>query len=760
MSHPYTPYDIQIQLMDAIYDTIENGYKIGIFESPTGTGKTLSIICSSMTWLREYKRNNTFQETSNGKTGTQEESDEGEEEEEPEWVKTAYRESIVNRSKSKLKEYEQYLDKLENDFTSNVRREEKLKEKSFKRFKVDKSSDSQEEFLPDDYYSDSELNTIEDQNEKLSKEINKLMKRAESANDVNFLNECPIKIFYTSRTHSQLNQFSDQLRLTKFKASFDELEERTKYLPLGSRKQLCINDKVRALRIDQSMNDACIDLQKTKEGCEFLPKNYMNSGLTKEFADLSLAQIRDIEDLNYLGTSMKVCPYYSVRRGIELTEIISLPYQMLFQDSTRDILNLDIKDSIIIIDEAHNILDVITSLYSVKISIDQLTKVTKSLKLYRSKFLKKLNSGNRINLSKLVKICELLTKFIESCEKSNSIKSGEEVQIEDIFKNSTGDLLNARNLDQYLHKSKIAYKIESYLEKTENETRSSSNPLLFVIVKFLKSIANPSKEGKYFWDKSNGTTTLNYMLLDPSAAFKEIIDQAKCVLLCGGTMEPMSDYVDYLFPLVPVDKVKKFSCGHVIPKNNLEVFPVSQMNGTELEFSFEKRQDVKLISALGSLIVEACKRIPYGVVVFFPSYKYLNQALEIWEKSGIMRSIRSIKSVFQEPSDSSKVEQVLSQYSQIINNEKKGAILFSVVGGKMSEGINFSDNLARAVLMVGLPYPNAYSGEMIAKRKFIENSVLTKGGTRQEAMDKSRNYYENIYYNKPIKSLMPLMISL
>ena len=34
-NHPYTPYDIQIQLMDAIYNTIENGYKIGLFESPT-----------------------------------------------------------------------------------------------------------------------------------------------------------------------------------------------------------------------------------------------------------------------------------------------------------------------------------------------------------------------------------------------------------------------------------------------------------------------------------------------------------------------------------------------------------------------------------------------------------------------------------------------------------------------------------------------------------------------------------------------------
>ena len=33
--HPYKPYEIQVQLMNAIYDCIAEG-KVGIFESPTG----------------------------------------------------------------------------------------------------------------------------------------------------------------------------------------------------------------------------------------------------------------------------------------------------------------------------------------------------------------------------------------------------------------------------------------------------------------------------------------------------------------------------------------------------------------------------------------------------------------------------------------------------------------------------------------------------------------------------------------------------
>lgn len=33
--HPYEPYQIQNEMMDAIYDCIEKG-QVGVFESPTG----------------------------------------------------------------------------------------------------------------------------------------------------------------------------------------------------------------------------------------------------------------------------------------------------------------------------------------------------------------------------------------------------------------------------------------------------------------------------------------------------------------------------------------------------------------------------------------------------------------------------------------------------------------------------------------------------------------------------------------------------
>lgn len=53
--HPYNPYLIQLDFMTELYRCIEGG-NVGIFESPTGTGKSLSLICAALTWLRDKER--------------------------------------------------------------------------------------------------------------------------------------------------------------------------------------------------------------------------------------------------------------------------------------------------------------------------------------------------------------------------------------------------------------------------------------------------------------------------------------------------------------------------------------------------------------------------------------------------------------------------------------------------------------------------------------------------------------------------------
>lgn len=54
INFPFEPYDLQKEYMEKVLECLQND-RNGVLESPTGTGKTLSLLCSSLAWLEMKK---------------------------------------------------------------------------------------------------------------------------------------------------------------------------------------------------------------------------------------------------------------------------------------------------------------------------------------------------------------------------------------------------------------------------------------------------------------------------------------------------------------------------------------------------------------------------------------------------------------------------------------------------------------------------------------------------------------------------------
>ena len=81
-------------------------------------------------------------------------------------------------------------------------------------------------------------------------------------------------------------------------------------------------------------------------------------------------------------------------------------------------------------------------------------------------------------------------------------------------------------------------------------------------------------------------------------------------------------------------------------------------------------------------------------------------------------------------------------YSKAASNSPKGALLLSVVGGKLSEGINFADNLCRCVVVVGLPFAERSDPMMQEKLKLVATGGGTINGTISSKA--SNEYYRSL----------------
>ena len=805
---PFQPYDIQINFMTNLYTALEQA-KVGIFESPTGTGKSLSLICGALTWLKDFERNQALElEKLKMEEKEQESKMKNVMKEEPglDWITAFVRKKEELEESSKKKEgveqrvqeqirIQQLRDNmkpslslkrkgraLDDEFNELFNKEKGLTEGLDTMLdQADDDPSTQEieadqEFLIEEY--DSENETLSDETREKEDAV-----------------QCT-KIFYCSRTHSQLTQFVREVQKSPF-------GEDTRLAALASRQNMCVNNEVRKLNSLSLINERCLELQKLKSektrtgekekkrrrvaggrGCPF----YKQEALGR-LRDRMLVEVLDIEQLVQLGRSFKACPYYASRHAIPAAEVVALPYNTLLHKSTREACGIKVKDNIVIIDEAHNLAETISNVHMVEVTGNQLTASYSQLSQYLQRYRARLKAKNLMYIRQILFIISNLIKYLGGkvdipARLQNLKPDGTKLlTINDFLFSTQLDNLNLFKILRYCECSLISRKLHGFVEKyqppavsdktqeTENKAPASAiNTFLKEITKtnqkdiepaktddikvtenvvepyttcslmniesLLSALTNTDKDGRIVVNKKEvlSLSSLKFVLLNPAVHFSEVVADARSLIVAGGTMQPISEFKQQLFQSVNSDRIMEFSCGHVIPPDNILPLALGEgSSGRQLDFTYHARNLPQVIEELGRVVHNICKIVPGGVICFFPSYDYEKKVYDHWESSGVVKKISMKKMIFREPKKSSVSDHVLTQYSQCIKRQKEkhdtqltGGLLMSVVGGKMSEGINFSDDLGRCVVMVGLPYPNMYSPELKEKMDYL-NKHMTKG---------------------------------
>lgn len=193
---------------------------------------------------------------------------------------------------------------------------------------------------------------------------------------------------------------------------------------------------------------------------------------------------------------------------------------------------------------------------------------------------------------------------------------------------------------------------------------------------------------------------LNLCCLDASIAMRPIINRFRSVIITSGTLSPIDMYPKILnfqpalLDTFPMSLVRNSVSPLIVSKGADQISMTSR---------FQIRNDPAVVRNYGILLIEFAKITPDGLVCFFPSYIYLDSIVTIWQTNNVLAELLKYKLLFIETPDSEETSLALQNYKLACENGR-GAVLFSVARGKVSEGIDFDRHYARAVIMFGIPY--------------------------------------------------------
>ena len=369
-------------------------------------------------------------------------------------------------------------------------------------------------------------------------------------------------------------------------------------------------------------------------------------------------QLFSKEKIIEIAKENNMCPFELSLDLSLFVDIIICDYNYFFDPMVylKRYFDEDTRKMLLLVDEAHNLVERGRSMYSSSISYDNFKKVKKSYKGYDHKKFK--NAVNRIN--------NLFKKF-------SNYSDGE--TIFDGFEQK-----DLRSIDAYLLASL------DVLKHHQEIVCDDFKDFFFELNKFSKLLDYYDESSILYVSKNNKRIEISLFCLDPSRHIYNSLCKVKGRVLFSATLSPTNYYINMLGGTENSPLLKLPS---PYDKNNLCL-----MVAPKISTRYKKRDET--VQEICQYLKEFVNGKIGNYFIYVPSYAYLEKLIPYLDFENV--------DLYIQEKDMSEDEKA-NFLSLFVDKPTKTTVLISVIGGAFSEGIDLTNERLIGVAIVGVGLP-------------------------------------------------------
>lgn len=487
------------------------------------------------------------------------------------------------------------------------------------------------------------------------------------------------KVLYLTRTNSQQKQVIIELR---------KINQKKKVFGIGmqGRQNMC---PLLALRPDlkngsaEELSKVCGDLKRANadggKGCEFHAR-LLDFDIS-QLAAAAAEQLPTVEEfIGLCKAGGDICPYEANKLLLKGASVVTAPYVYFFSPVIRrallDWMGVHVSDLIVIVDEAHNLADYARELHSRELSV-------RALELA-------LQEAGEIGNPKLAQglcltdACTLFSDIIRSTAEEYVIEDDGLVPPSEIEEQLMGRLKATSREVQIMLMNMVTH--GDILREARRKQGKLPRSHIHKAASFLQDWM--MLEVDEFAKLASGTDSpkLEAYCLNPALA-AGILRECHSSIHLSGTISPIAEYRDSIGLPADTDCL-------VLPS------PFSRENrvilySEELTTRFETMAvDETMIPRMKELMTGILREHRRNTILFFPSFSLMKEFSCVANGLG--------RDVYFEEQGMTQDELMAAVGSFRLT---PGAVMFAVMGGRISEGIDFPDRELEIAILVGIPYP-------------------------------------------------------